>query len=573
MLKHLWLTSKLLSTIYAMSKNLPFPVFHKIDPFKNGYALAAVGSCRIYPRLFAPELYGKIVENCLNQATTAVDSKEIKVMRKAGIAMILELLTVNAGLDPSIIDVEVFLQTDCCSHNMFGYLDAETFSTLASMFLDAGATRIVLCGLALEAMSCSRIPKNRLVAHFDRPFSSSFSAKDEFEVSFKIVKDALVAAAEYVDIISINFSSKSATEATSLVLSTTSTISEPMVSVQDIEDLVQMLVSVQKDIQLVVQLAPLVVAAETDRMGSEGEEDEQHQQVKLGDEYPYAPTDEIDDPFEIEERAISHLTATVKSIMTSPAADHVRIALVDPSPKEMGMAFAECIKTDRDDGLFTTVVVNRNNEALGLVYSSKASLAASLECGRGVYYSRSRRKLWRKGDTSGHYQILHRIDLDCDGDALRFTVTQKGGALVGGGGHFCHLETITCWGQPHGLRRLEETLFHRLMELQGDDTAVRGSYTRRLFQDETLLRNKLVEEAQELSEAKDKKHVAEELADILYFAMVKAVKEGVSIDDAVAELDRRTKKVTRRPGDAKAERIAEGDLILGKAAATTKEAP
>jgi phosphoribosyl-ATP pyrophosphohydrolase/phosphoribosyl-AMP cyclohydrolase/histidinol dehydrogenase len=236
------------------------------------------------------------------------------------------------------------------------------------------------------------------------------------------------------------------------------------------------------------------------------------------------------------------------------------------------MALAECIKTDRDDKLFTTVVVNRNNEALGLVYSSKASLAASLECGRGVYYSRSRGKLWRKGDTSGHYQVLHRIDLDCDGDALRFIVTQKGQGAVGGGGHFCHLETITCWGQTRGLRGLEETLYHRLLELHGEESAVRGSYTRRLFEDDTLLRNKLVEEAQELAEATEKKHVAEELADVLYFAMVKAVKEGVSIDDAIAELDRRTRKVTRRPGDAKAERIAAGDIILGNLDAK-KDAP
>lgn len=56
----------------------------------------------------------------------------------------------------------------------------------------------------------------------------------------------------------------------------------------------------------------------------------------------------------------------------------------------MGMAYADCIKTDKDDGLFTTIVVNHNNEALGLEYSSKTSLAVSLECGRGVYYSISR---------------------------------------------------------------------------------------------------------------------------------------------------------------------------------------
>merc|ERR1712238_520964 len=196
---------------------------------------------------------------------------------------------------------------------------------------------------------------------------------------------------------------------------------------------------------------------------------------------------------------------------------------VDPSPQQLGLSYAACIRTDRADGLYTTVVCTRSGEALGLVYSSKASIIAALECGRGVYYSRSRNGLWRKGDTSGHFQILHRIDVDCV-----------------------------------GIRHLEQTLNTRIKD------APVGSYTKRLFDDEELLRDKLVEEAQELSEADTKQHVAEELADILYFAMVKATKSGVSIDDAVAELDKRTKKVTRRKGDSKAFRITAGEKILAK---------
>jgi phosphoribosyl-ATP pyrophosphohydrolase/phosphoribosyl-AMP cyclohydrolase/histidinol dehydrogenase len=85
-----------------------------------------------------------------------------------------------------------------------------------------------------------------------------------------------------------------------------------------------------------------------------------------------------------------------------------------------------------------------------------------------------------------------------------------------------------------------------------------------LFDDPELLRDKLVEEAQELSEATEPNDVAGELADLIYFAMVRAAKAGVSIDDAVAELDRRTRKVTRRPGDSKAFRISAGEEILKK---------
>jgi phosphoribosyl-ATP pyrophosphohydrolase/phosphoribosyl-AMP cyclohydrolase/histidinol dehydrogenase len=67
-----------------------------------------------------------------------------------------------------------------------------------------------------------------------------------------------------------------------------------------------------------------------------------------------------------------------------------------------------------------------------------------------------------------------------------------------------------------------------------------------------------------LAEADDKQHVAEELADVLYFAMTQAAKFGVSIDDAVAELDKRARKVTRRPGNSKAFRIEAGNKILNK---------
>lgn len=230
------------------------------------------------------------------------------------------------------------------------------------------------------------------------------------------------------------------------------------------------------------------------------------------------------------------------------------ISLIDPTAEQLGLSYAACMRTDRPDGLYTTVVCTRNGEALGLVYSSKESIVAALQCGRGVYYSRSRQGLWRKGDTSGHFQTLHRLDVDCDGDALRFTVTQRGDDHAA----FCHLNTLTCWGAPVGLRHLEETLQDRLQ------SAPEGSYTKRLFQDPDLLRDKLVEEAQELSEADTPAHVAEELADVLYFAMVRAVKAGVSMDDAVAELDRRSRKVTRRQGDSKAFRIAAGKEILEK---------
>ena len=148
---------------------------------------------------------------------------------------------------------------------------------------------------------------------------------------------------------------------------------------------------------------------------------------------------------------------------------------------------------------------------------------------------------------------MHRLDVDCDGDALRFTVTQRGSKPA-----FCHLNTLTCWGNPRGILHLQETLQDRFQ------SAPVGSYTKRLFDNPMLLREKLVEEAQELSEATDPDDVAGELADVTYFGMVRAVAAGVTIDDAIAELDRRSRKVTRRQGDSKAFRTDAANKILGK---------
>lgn len=84
------------------------------------------------------------------------------------------------------------------------------------------------------------------------------------------------------------------------------------------------------------------------------------------------------------------------------------------------------IRSDRPDGLFATVVSDEHGICLGLVYSNEKSIETALKLGRGVYHSRSRNKLWIKGDESGDVQELVSIGWDCDADALRFTVRQKG---------------------------------------------------------------------------------------------------------------------------------------------------
>ncbi len=198
-------------------------------------------------------------------------------------------------------------------------------------------------------------------------------------------------------------------------------------------------------------------------------------------------------------------------------------------------AFAAPLVSDRPDGFWPTVVCDENGVALGLVYSSAASLTTAVDERRGIYWSRSRQEIWRKGETSGATQELLRIDADCDRDALRFTVRQAGGG-------FCHRETRSCWGPDRGLGALERRLLDRIANPVAD------SYTDRLVRDPALLAAKLAEEAGELAEAVDDADVAWEAADVLYFTLTTLAARGVALESATRELDRRALAVRRRDG-------------------------
>ncbi|MBI1289873.1 phosphoribosyl-ATP diphosphatase [bacterium] len=249
---------------------------------------------------------------------------------------------------------------------------------------------------------------------------------------------------------------------------------------------------------------------------------------------------------EIVAAAGKHCRVTIAGGVTTAA----EIAQLDRSgaDAQVGMAiytgqldFGDAISapfiTDRPDGLFSTVVCDEAGRSLGLAYSSHESLREAVRRGVGVYQSR-KRGLWVKGESSGNMQELLEITPDCDRDAIRFTVRQKGGG-------YCHLPQWTCFGDDRGLSRLE-----RLLEARRHD-APAGSYTARLFNDKELLGKKLVEEARELAQAASDSDAIWEAADVLYFTMVALASRGLSLDAVEAELDRRALKVVRRAGDAK----------------------
>jgi phosphoribosyl-ATP pyrophosphohydrolase / phosphoribosyl-AMP cyclohydrolase / histidinol dehydrogenase len=130
---------------------------------------------------------------------------------------------------------------------------------------------------------------------------------------------------------------------------------------------------------------------------------------------------------------------------------------------------------------------------------------------------------------------------------------------------FCHLPQPTCFGELRGLAKLEKTLVSR------KTSAPEGSYTARLFSDEKLLRAKIMEEAEELCDAKTKDEIAFEAADLIYFALTKAVSAGVSLSDIERNLDAKSVKVKRRQGDAKGQWAVKEGITNGSTNGASKE--
>jgi len=90
-----------------------------------------------------------------------------------------------------------------------------------------------------------------------------------------------------------------------------------------------------------------------------------------------------------------------------------------------------------EKGLIPAIVQDEKGRVLMFAYMNKESFVKTIETGKMHYFSRSRKKLWLKGETSGHLQFLKEIYLDCDGDTLLFKVTQEGGA--------CHEGYYSCF--------------------------------------------------------------------------------------------------------------------------------
>ena len=188
------------------------------------------------------------------------------------------------------------------------------------------------------------------------------------------------------------------------------------------------------------------------------------------------------------------------------------------------------------NGLIPAVVVDSiTKKVLTVAYMNRESLEVSMEKGLTCFFSRSRRELWLKGETSGNYQHIVSITADCDNDALVVVVEKDGPA--------CHTGTDSCFTKPvYQSEELSEFSLQGLYSLLEDRRATmpEGSYTTYLFQkgiDKIL--KKVGEESTEViiaGKANDKAETVYEIADLAYHVMVLMCEMGISVEDVHREL-------------------------------------
>ncbi len=187
---------------------------------------------------------------------------------------------------------------------------------------------------------------------------------------------------------------------------------------------------------------------------------------------------------------------------------------------------------------------NANNEVLMMAYMNKEALGLSLSTKVAHYFSRSKQRIWKKGESSGHIQKIHSFSLDCDNDTLLIKVTQEGVA--------CHTGRRSCFftelesgdSKADVEVNLEsaygviDTLYHTIQERKNADPST--SWTAKLLsKGENTILKKVVEEAGEYCFAhkdNDEKEMVYEAADLTYHMLVALASKNISPDRIKQEL-------------------------------------
>lgn len=204
---------------------------------------------------------------------------------------------------------------------------------------------------------------------------------------------------------------------------------------------------------------------------------------------------------------------------------------------------------DKGGGMLPAIVQDAGSGAvLMLGYMTREALAATQTTGRVTFWSRSKRRLWTKGETSGHFLELKRIAADCDGDTLLILAEPKGPA--------CHKGTPTCWGENAPQSAAQQVAFLGALEqviTQRIATRPPGSYTAKLLAEGTRrIAQKVGEEGLELAlagVAQSDQEIIGEAADLVYHMLLLLRVKGLSLSQVVTELEaRHAEHRAREPG-------------------------
>jgi phosphoribosyl-AMP cyclohydrolase / phosphoribosyl-ATP pyrophosphohydrolase len=219
--------------------------------------------------------------------------------------------------------------------------------------------------------------------------------------------------------------------------------------------------------------------------------------------------------------------------------------------QDLEIQMNDIIKTidfEKQGGIIPVVVQELDtNEVLMLAYMNKEALELTIETNYAHYFSRSKQRIWKKGESSNHTQEVQSIKLDCDNDTLLLIVKQNGVA--------CHTGRKSCFftdlqtGETISDVEIDistaygviDTLYHTLQEKKNDDPS--KSYTAKLLQGkQNSMLKKIVEEAGEFTFAikdNDEEEIIYEGADLLYHCLVAMVSKNISPDRIKQELARR----------------------------------
>ncbi|MCL2244083.1 MAG: phosphoribosyl-ATP diphosphatase [Treponema sp.] len=204
-----------------------------------------------------------------------------------------------------------------------------------------------------------------------------------------------------------------------------------------------------------------------------------------------------------------------------------KISLADAFTASLNWKKGQTCSAD-SRSLLPVIVQSSDDQALMTGFTDSVSLAETFKRGNVCFFSRTKNRLWMKGESSGNVLKLIRIRADCDRDAL-LAVAEPTGPV-------CHTGAWSCFvaGRNYTWKYLQDIIAERFRN------PVSGSYTATL--DDDLVREKVMEEAKELCEAKTRDEIVWEAADLLYFSTVLMTRAGINVQDVLDELDRRHAK-------------------------------